>query len=77
MLKHIPSGFSGRVTRRPAKIARPARVAPLAYGGRPAASLRTSRDAPGIHGASRFGPRLAAGLSPEATALLQFGRKLL
>ncbi len=69
LLKHIPSGFSGRVTRRPAKIARPARVAL----GRPSASLRTSRDAP----ASRFGPRLAAGLSPEATALLQFGRKLL
>ncbi len=45
--------------------------------GRPSASLRTSRDAPGIHGASRFGSRLAAGISPEATALLQFGRKLL
>ena len=36
--------------------------------GRPAASLRASPDAPEIHGASRFGPRLAGGLSPEATA---------
>ncbi len=52
MLKHIPSGFSGRATRRPAKSARPARVAPMAYGGRPAASLRASPDAPEIHGAS-------------------------
>ncbi len=64
MLKHIRE----RATRRPTKIARPARVAL----GWPAASLRASTDAPGIHGASRFGPRLAAGLSPEATALLQF-----
>jgi hypothetical protein len=39
MQKHIPSGFSGRATQRPAKIARPARVAPLAYGGRPSASF--------------------------------------
>ncbi len=71
MPKHIPSGFPGRAMRRPAKSARPARVAL----GWHSASLRTSRDAPGIHGASRFGPRLAAGLSPEATALLQFGPK--
>jgi hypothetical protein len=42
MLMHIREG----ATRRPAKSARPARVAPLAYGGRPAASLRASPDAP-------------------------------
>ncbi len=65
MLKHIHSGFSGRATRRPAKSARPARVAPgLAL--RVVANLARCA-------ASRFGPRLAAGLSPEATALLQFG----
>ena len=65
MLVHI----RGRATQRPVKSARPARVAL----GWPSASLRTSPDAP----ASRFGPRLAAGLSPEATALIQFGQKLL
>ena len=65
MLVHI----RGRATRRPAKNARPARVAL----GWPSASLRTSPDAP----ASHFGPRLAARPSPEATALVQFGRKLL
>ena len=69
MLVHI----RGRATRRLAKSARLARVAALAFGGWPSASLRTSSDAP----ASRFGPRLAAGPSPEATALVQFGRKLL
>ncbi len=37
-------------------------------GAGPPRRLRTSRDAPGIHGASRFGSRLAVGLSPEATA---------
>ena len=71
----MPKHIRERATRRPAKSARPARVAPLAYGGRPDASLRASPDAPGIHGASRFGPRLAGGLSPEATALLQSGLK--
>ncbi len=77
MLMHIPKGFSGRATRRPAKIACPARVATPEFGGLPSTSLRTSPDAPGIHGTTRFGPRLAGGLSPGATALLQFGRKLL
>ncbi len=62
MLVHI----RGRATRRPAKIARSLGIA-LGWSS---ASLRTSPDGP----ASRFGPRLAAGLSPEATALLQFGR---
>ncbi len=38
MLEHIREG----ATRRPAKSARPARVAPMAYGGRPAASLRAA-----------------------------------
>ena len=65
MLVHI----RGRATRRPAKSARPTWVAL----GWPSASLRTSPDAP----ASHFGPRLAAGPSTEATALVQFGRKLL
>ncbi len=66
MLEHIPSGFPGGATRRPAKIARPARVAL----GWPAASLRALPDDP----ASGFGPRLAGELNPGATALLQFGR---
>ena len=36
MPKHIPSGFPGRATRRPAKSARPARVAPMDTGEGPA-----------------------------------------